>query len=190
MREDEIRLEDIEVKAVELGGWRITLRRPSDPQWAWYMPEDVMKKELTVADRSFEEVGRLFVIERLAESGVIEENEPYELSELVEDVGFYARQYPEFRKPTNRSFLDAVAGIHTELSEATQLYVNGWSVGEERVRVRQPDNSTLPQALGIRFELADVIIRTADLAEEYNIDLSDAVRRKMMFLGVKLDGRD
>ena len=58
---------------------------------------------------------------------------------------------------------EALCLIHSELSEALEKYRMGYD----------------PSGPVIATELADVIIRTLDLAEYLNIDMEDIIRKKM-----------
>lgn len=74
-----------------------------------------------------------------------------------------------------RSFLECMALIHSEASEAVEEYRNGL----------QPNftwyesNSTKP--LGIPSELADIIIRVLDTCGQYGINIEAMVEEKMRY---------
>lgn len=91
-----------------------------------------------------------------------------EVYELAKKKGFHDGQ------ETVASF---AANLHSEVSELWEAHREG--------RLHKPcDKATRMQELGLRpltcaeEELADIVIRTLDTAEEYEIDLSDAIAVK------------
>ena len=69
---------------------------------------------------------------------------------------------------------EKLALIHSEISEALEEYR---SHGEQKQYVRESDNK--PE--GFVFELADTVIRIADLCGGLNLDLEKALHTKMIF---------
>ena len=65
--------------------------------------------------------------------------------------------------------------VVSELSEALEEYRAGGSISD----VRLEDGTKKP--IGFATEIADAVIRLADLAGEYGIDLEDVIRTKMEF---------
>ena len=73
---------------------------------------------------------------------------------------------PEMRVP------EAIALIHSEASEALECYRDGEMEYSER-------EDGKPEGFGV--ELADVIVRVADLAGALGVDLTYCLRRKLAF---------
>ena len=72
--------------------------------------------------------------------------------------------------PTKRNTGEAIALMHSELSEALEWARRGNGVSDH-----------IPQYLGVEEEFADVIIRIMDFAEANNLDIANAILAKMKF---------
>lgn len=72
-----------------------------------------------------------------------------------------------------RSFGDAIALMHSELSEALEDYRNGRGLTEIYYEGDKP--------CGIPTELADVVIRVFDTCGHLGIDLEAAIQEKMKY---------
>lgn len=76
-----------------------------------------------------------------------------------------------------RGFGELIALCHSELSEALEEYRNGNEI--TYTYYTQRDNWEKPE--GIPSELADVVIRIADMCGHYNINLEKAIIDKMEY---------
>ncbi len=82
---------------------------------------------------------------------------------------------PRTGQPLQRNKGEMIALMHSELSEAL-----------EAIRKDLMDDK-LPHRPGVEVELADLIIRVADFAGKFKLDLGGAVIEKMRFNAVRSD---
>ncbi len=95
------------------------------------------------------------------------------ISELVKRAHETATDKGWYDEP--KTFGELIALCHSELSEALEDYRRGRGIGE--VRFLGADEK--PE--GIPIELADVVIRVADMCGYYGIDLESAIEIKMEY---------
>ena len=74
---------------------------------------------------------------------------------------------------TERTFGDCIALVHSDLSEALEAYREHGDVKQHLDYRWAPYGH--PSLNGVPYELADVVIRVADMAEWYGVELDDAV---------------
>ena len=77
---------------------------------------------------------------------------------------------------SNRNVGELLALVHSEISEALEVYR---IKGKDRLQEIWEDEKGKPE--GFVTELADVIIRIADLCGEFNLDLESTLVKKMEF---------
>lgn len=83
-----------------------------------------------------------------------------------------------FHNDPSVTFGDRIALIHTEVSEAMEAYRSG---GLEGVKSNLPRASKTEKPEGVPSELADIVIRVADMCGVYGIDLEAAIKEKLEY---------
>ena len=99
------------------------------------------------------------------------------LNELVKEAYCILKEHGFHEEDSARDIPIKLALIHSETSEALEHYRNG-NNGHLLTTI-WADAKGKPD--GFAIELADIIIRVADLAGMFDIDLDEAVQQKMDF---------
>lgn len=94
------------------------------------------------------------------------------IKELVEQSHQTAVRKDWWKTP--RPFLELMALVHSEISEAVEDYRNGKPICAL-------DYDTDGKPIGIPSELADVFIRIADLCGAHSINLEEAIEAKLRY---------
>ncbi len=109
------------------------------------------------------------------------------ITELIEAAHENAIDKGWYEEP--RRFGELIALCHSELSEALEEYRRGHSITDGRLTCTgKPTRCSgechkcdRAKPEGIPIELADVVIRIADMCGRYGIDLEAAIEKKMAF---------
>lgn len=99
------------------------------------------------------------------------------VKELIEESYKCAMDKGWWPPDESPNFPEKIALMHSELSEALEEYRNGHALQE----VYYVDKNGQQKPEGIPIELADVLIRIADLCGHYNIDIEAAIKAKQEY---------
>mgnify|MGYP004704037989 CR=1 FL=1 len=100
-----------------------------------------------------------------------------QINDMVENA--YRNACDKGWHDSERSFGELIALCHSELSEALEDYRHGYKPTDVYYTRRNYDDANKP--CGIPSELADVVIRIADMCGQYGIDLDKAITEKMEY---------
>lgn len=102
------------------------------------------------------------------------EEKPLTINRMVKEAHETAKEHGWWDE--ERAFGEQIALMHSELSEALEEARNGSAMDLIYYSVDKQGN---PKPCGIPTELADAVIRIADLCGHYGIDLDNAIKIKM-----------
>lgn len=100
------------------------------------------------------------------------------MKKLQENIHTNAKHkgFWENNKDMDSHIIEKVCLIHSEVSEALECYRNG----EMRTNMSH-GIASIPKPSGFPSELADIIIRTLDLAEALGIDMDKEIHQKCLY---------
>jgi NTP pyrophosphatase (non-canonical NTP hydrolase) len=100
------------------------------------------------------------------------------ISSLQESIHEWARSKGWWDEEKQKSFIEALMLVATELGEAVEEYRNGKAYN---LTYYEEDENGGVKPEGIPSELADVFIRLVDTCAFFGIDLEQAVIEKMLY---------
>jgi hypothetical protein len=100
------------------------------------------------------------------------------IREIIAEAGRNSRQkgWHDLSIPT--SLAEQTALLHTEVAEVTEEYRHNHEPTETYF---VEDANGFPKPCGIPTELADVIIKTCEIADRYGVDLVPAIGGKLAY---------
>jgi NTP pyrophosphatase (non-canonical NTP hydrolase) len=101
------------------------------------------------------------------------------IQELQNEVAAWARSKGWYDSPV--SFGEAIALLHSEVSEALEAYRETGLESYTAHAIDQGEGESLPKPEGVGSEFADVLICLLDYAERFSIDLEGEYVRKMAY---------
>lgn len=105
---------------------------------------------------------------------------PITIDSLVDSAYRIAHLKGFHEEDASISFGDRIALAHSELSEALEAFREGHGPRDTYHGESNPGFS-VPKPEGIPSELADVVIRVADMCGVYGIDLEESIREKLQY---------
>ncbi|MCD5398254.1 MAG: hypothetical protein LR120_00725 [Dehalococcoidia bacterium] len=97
------------------------------------------------------------------------------IKELIRDSHQISKDHGWWEDP-NKSVGELLALVHSEISEALEVYRD---LGKEGLSKNWVEENGKPE--GFTVELADAIIRIADMCGAYELDLEEALTKKMEY---------